>query len=280
MWNTGLDEALAGIKIAGRNINNLRYAGDTILMEESEEELKRLLMKVKEESEKSGLKFNIQKVRIMASSPITSCQIDWETVETVRDFTFFTVDDDLSHEIKRRLLLVRQIWPRDITLPTIICLVKAMFVCLFVFPVVIYECEIWTIKKAEHGTIDAFKLWYWRIPLRVPWTARRSIQSILKKISSGYSLEGLMMKLKLWYFGHLMRRTDLLEKTLMLGKIEGRRRMGWHRMRWLDSITNSMDDGSQVWEGSGSWWWAWKTGVLQSMGLQRVGHDWSPELTT
>ena len=188
-------------------------------------------MKVKEESEKVGLKLNIQKTKIMASGPITSWQIDGETVETVANFFFFgskiTADGDCSHEIKRRLLLGRKVMTnldsilksRDITLPTKVRLVKAM-----VFPVVMYQCESWTMKKAEHQRIDAFELWYWRRLLRVPWTARRSNRSILKEISPKYSLEGLMLKLKLQHFGHLMRRADSLEKTLMLGKIEGGRR--------------------------------------------------------
>ena len=154
---------------------------------------------------------------------------------------------------------------RDITLLTKVCLVKAM-----VFPVVVYGCEIWTIKKAEHWRTDAFELWCWRRVLRVPWTARRSNQSILKEISPEYSLEGLRLKLKLQYLGHLMRRTDSFEKALMLGKIEGRRRRGWQRMRWLDGITDSMDI---VWVSSRSWWWTGKPGVLQSMGSPRVGHD-------
>ena len=216
-------------------------------MAESEEELKSLLMKVKEESEKAGLKLSIQKTKIMASSPITSWQIDGETVETVTDFSFLgskiTADVDCSHEIKRHLLLGRKIMTnldsilksRDITLLTKIRLVKAM-----VFPVVMYGCESWTIKKAEHRRIDAFELWCWRRLLRVPWTARRSNQSILKEISPGCSLEGLMLKLKLQSFGHLMRRADSLEKTLMLRGIGGRRRRGLQRMRWLDSITDSM----------------------------------------
>ena len=210
MRNAGLEEAQAGIKIAGRNINNLRYADDTTLMAESEEQ-KSLLMKVKEQSEKVGLKLNIQKTKIMASGPITSWQIDGETVETVSDFIFLgskiTADGDCSHEIKRHLLLGRKVITnldsifksRDITLLTKVHLVKAM-----VFPVVMYGCESWTIKKAECRRIDAFELWCWRRVLRVPWTARRSNKSILKKISPGYSLEGLMLKLKLQYFGHLM----------------------------------------------------------------------------
>ena len=225
MKNAGLEEAQAGIKIARRNINNLRNADDTTLMAESEEELKSLLMKVKEESEKVGLKLNIQKTKIMASGPITSWEIDGETVETVADFIFrgskITADGDYSHEIKRCLLLGRKavtnidsiLKSRDITLPTKDRLVKAM-----VFPVVMYGCESWIIKKAEHQRIDPIELWCWRRFLRVPWTTRRSNQSIQKEISPEYSLEGLMLKLKLQYFGHLMQRTDKLEKTLILGK--------------------------------------------------------------
>ena len=211
MRNTGLEETQVGIKIAGRNINNLRYADDTTLMAESEEELKSLLMKVKEDSEEVGLKLNIQKMKIMASGPITSWEIDGETVETVSDFIFWgskiTADGDCSHEIKRRLLLERKdmtnldsiLKSRDITLLTKFCLFKAM-----VFPVFMYGCESWTIKKAKHERTDAFELWCWRRFLRVPWTPRRSNQSILKEISPGLSLEGMMLKLKLQYFGHLM----------------------------------------------------------------------------
>ena len=202
MRNAGVEEAQAGIKIAGRNINNLRYADDTTVMEESEEELKSLLMKVKEESEKVGLKLNIQKTKIRASGPITSWEIDGETVETVSDFIFggSKITGDCSHEIKRCLLFRRKVMTnldsalksRDITLPTKVRLVKAM-----VFPVVVYECESWTVKKAECQRIDAFELWCWRKLLRVPWTAKRSNQSFLKEISPGCSLEGLMLKLKL-----------------------------------------------------------------------------------
>ena len=211
MRNAGLEEAQAGIKIAGRNISNLRYVDDITVMAESEEELKSFLMKVKKENEKAGVKLNIQKTKIMASSPITSCQIDGETMETVTDFIFFgskiTADGDCSHEIKRRLLLGRKVMTnldsilksRDITLPTKVHLVKDM-----VSSVVLYGCESWTVKKAECRRIDAFELWCWRRLLRVPWTARRSYQSILKEISPGCSLEGLMLKLKLQYFGHLM----------------------------------------------------------------------------
>ena len=191
-------------------------------------------MKVKKESEKVSLKLNIEKIKIMASSPITSWQIDGETMETVTDFIFLgfkvTADCDYSHEIKRHLVLGRKamiinldiiLKSRDITMSTKVCLVKVM-----VFPVVMNGCESWTIKNAEHQSIDAFELWPWRRLLRVPWTQRRSNQSILRKISPKYSLEGLMLKLKLQYFGHLIGRADLLEKTLMLEKIEGRRRRG------------------------------------------------------
>ena len=209
MRNAGMEEAQAGIKIARRNRNNLRYADDTTLMAESEKELKSLLMRVKKESEKAGLKLNIQKTKIMASSLRTSWQIGGETVETVTNFFLgskITADGNCSHEIKRCLLLGRKnmtnlesiFKSRDITLPTNVHLVKAM-----VFPVVMYGCESWTVKKAE-SRIDAFELWYWRRLMRVPWTARRSNQSILKEISPGCSLEGMMLKLKLQYFGHLM----------------------------------------------------------------------------
>ena len=187
MRNAGLEETQAGIKIAGRNINHLRYADDITLMTESKEELRSILMKVKEKSEKVGLKLNIQKTKIMASSPITPWEIDGETVV---DFIFLsskiTADDDCSHEIKRRLLLGRKVMTnldsifksRDITLPAKVRLVKAM-----VFPVVMYGCQNWTVKKAERQRINAFELWCWRRLLRVPWTARRSNQSILKEIS-------------------------------------------------------------------------------------------------
>ena len=243
MRNAGLEEAQAAIKIARRNINNLRYADDINLMAESEEERKSLLMKVKEESEKVSLKLNIQKTKVMASSPITSWQIDGETVEIVADTIFLgskiTVDGDCSHEIKRCLLLGRKVMTnldsmfksRDITLPTKVYLIKAM-----VFLVVMYGCESWMVKKAERRRIDAFELWCWRRLMRVPWTARRSNQSILKGISPGCSLEGVMLKLKLQYFGHLVQKVDSLEKDRKAGKDSGQEEKwttedemaGWH----------------------------------------------------
>ena len=203
-------------------------------------------MKVKEESEKVGLKVNIQKAKIVASGPSTSWQIDGDTVETMTDFIFLgskiPADGDCSHEIKRRLLLGIKVTTnldsilKSIMLPTQVHLVKAMF-----SPVVMYGCESWTIKKTECRRIDAFELWSWRRLLRVPWTARRSNQSILKEINPECSWEGLMMQLKLHCFVHLMQRVDSLAMTLMLGKIEGGRRKQRQRMRWFDGITDSMD---------------------------------------
>ena len=288
MRNAGLEEAQAGIKIAGRNINNLIYADDTTLMAESEEELKSLLMKVKVESENFGLKLNIQKTKIMASSPMTSWEIDGETVETVSDFIFLgskiTADGDYSHEIKRRLLLGRKVMTNldsifksiDITLPTKVRLINAM-----VFPVIMYGCESWTVKKAERRRIDAFELWCWRrLESPLDWTptspfCRRSNQSILKEINPGISLEGMMLKLKLQYFGHLMLRVHSLEKTLMLGGIGGRRRRGRPRVRRLDA---SRTRWTWFWVNSGRWWWTGMPGVLWFMGSQSVGHDWVTEL--
>ena len=250
-------------------------------MAESKEELKSLLMKVEEENEKAGFKLNIQNSKIMVSGPINSWQIFGETMATETYFIFLgskITAGDCSHEIKRHLLRGRKVLTnldstlktRDITLLTKVHLVRAT-----VFPVVMYGYESWTIKKAEHQRIDASELWCWRRLLRVPWTARRSNQPILKEISPEYSLEGLMLRLKLQYFGHLMWRTDSLGKTLMLGMTEGRKRRGRQRMRWLDGITNSMDMSlSEPWELV-----IGKPGVLQSMGSQRLGQDWATELS-
>ena len=218
----------------------------------------------------------------MAYGPRTSWQIDGETVETVADFIFLgskiNADGDCSHEIKRCLPFGRKVMTnldsilksRDITLSTNVCLVKAVVV-----PVVIYGCESWTIKKAKHRRIDAFELWHRRRLLRVPWTARRCNQCILKEISPAYSLEGLMFKLKLKSFGHLMLIADSFEKTLMLGKIKHRRRRGWQRMRRLNGITDSIDMGLG---SSGSWWWTERPDVLRFTWSQGVGHDWVTEL--
>ena len=198
-------------------------------------------------------------------------------METVTDLIFLgskiTADGDCSHEIKRCFAPWKKIYDqarhqlksRDISLPTKVSLVKAM-----VFPVVMYGCESWTIKKAESWRIDAFELWCWRRLLRFPWTSRRAKQSILKEVSLKYSLEGLMVKMKLQYSGYLMQIIDSFEKNLMLGKIEGERRMGWQWVRWLDSITDSMDV-SKSW----SWWWTWKPSVRQSMGSQSIRHNWT-----
>ena len=279
MRNAGLDEAQAEIKIARRNINNLRYADDTTLTAESEEELKSLLMKVKEESEKVGLKFNIQKTKIMASGPIISWEIDGGTVETVTDVIFWgskiTADGDCSHEIKRRLLLGRKVMTnldsilksRDITLPKV-CLVKAM-----IFLVVMYGCESWTIKKAEHQRIDAFELW--RRLLRVPWTARRSNQSVLKEISPEYSWKDWCWSwnsntLAIWCKELIhWKRPWCWERLKVVGEGDDRR---W--ACWMASPTQR----TWVWVNSRSWWWTGRPGVLQSLGLQRVGHDWAAEL--
>ena len=201
----------------------------------------------------------------------------WGNNRNLMDFIFLgskiTADGDCSHEIKRCLLFGRKAMKnldsilkiRDITLPTKVHLVKTIG-----FPIVMYGCESWAIKKSEQQRIDTFELWCWRRLLRVPWTAKRSNQSSLNEIIPGCSLEGLMLKLKLQYFGHLMWRADSFEKTLMLGKIKGRRRRGQQRMRWLDGITNSVD--------SRSWWWTGRPGMLRFMGSQRVGHDWMTEL--
>ena len=261
-----------------RNTNNLRHVDDTTLLAEDEEERKSLLMRVKEESERGGLKLNIKKTKIMASSPINSWQIDGEKVEIVTDFLFLgskiTMDGDCSHEIRRHLFLGRKgmtnldsvLESRDITLPTKVHMVKAM-----VFPVVMYSCKGWTINKAESQRIDAFELWCWRRLLRVPWTPGRSNLSILREVNPEYSLEGLMLKLKRQYFGHLMRTADSLEKFPMLWKIEGRRRRGWDG--WMASSTQC----TWTWANFRRWWETGRPGAPQSMWSQRVGHDWVAE---
>ena len=270
MWNARVDEAQAGIKIAGRNISNLRYAVGTTLMGESKEELKSLLMKVKEESEKAGLKLIIQKSKIVASGPITSWQIDGETMETVTDFisvgSRIIADGDCSHEIKRCLLLGRKavtnldciLKSGDITLLTKVRLVKVT-----VFPVVMYGCESWTIKQAEHR-IDPFELWCWRRFLRVPWTARRSVLGVHWKDwcwswnSSTLATEELTQLKRPWCW----------ERLKAGGEGDDR---GWDG--WMASLTR----WTWVWVNSGSWWWIGRPGMLWFMGLRRVRHDWATE---
>ena len=263
MWNARLDEAQDGIKIAGRNINNLRHVDDTTLMAEGEEELKSLLMKVKEETEKASLKFNIQKIKIMGPSPIISWQIDGETVT---DFIFLgskiTADGDCSLEIKRCLLLERKamtnldslLKSRDITLPTKIHLVKAM-----VFPVVMYGCESWTIKKAEHWRIDALELWCWRRLLRVPWTARRSNQSILKEISPKYGKTDAGAETPILWAPDV--KNWLIGKDSDAGKDWGQEEKG--TTGWNDWVA-SLTWWTWVWASSRCWWWdreAWHDAV-------------------
>ena len=232
MWNANLDESQVGIKIARRNINFI-YVDDTTLMAEREENLKNLLMRVKKESEIDGLKLNIQKTKIMASGPITSWKTEGKKVEAVTSFIFLcskiTADGDCSHEIKRCLLLGRKamtnldsvLKSKDATLLTKVHIVKAV-----VFPVVMYGCESWTIKKAEHQRIDSFRLWCWKRLLHVPLSARRSNQPILKEINPEYSVEGLMLRLKLQFSGHLVRRADSIEKSVIRRMIEGKKRRG------------------------------------------------------
>ena len=318
MWNAGPDEAQVGIKIARRNINNLRYADDTTLMAENEEELKSPLMKMKEESEKVSLKVNIQKTKIMASGSITSWQIDGETMETVTDFIFLdtkiTADGDFSHEIKRCFLLGRKamtilnsiLKSRDITLPTKVCLVKAM-----VFTVVMYGCESWAIKKAECWRIDAFELWCWRRLLRVPWTARRSTQLIIKEINPEIFIGGN------WCWGWSSNTLTIWCKDGLIGKdpdagkewqqeekgMTEDEMVGWHHRLNGHEFEQSPGDGKdrEAWHAAvhgvpKSWTWLshWTatatTSVflpgeshgqrslavyIQSIRLQRMGHDWS-----
>ncbi|CAH2315054.1 Hypothetical predicted protein [Pelobates cultripes] len=246
MCKAGLDESKAGINVVGRNINNLRYVDDTTLLAESEEELKYLLMRAKEESEKAALLLNVKKTKIMANSNLSFWQINGEEVEAVADFIFMgskiSSDGDCSHEIKICLLLGRKamasmdklVKTKNITLSTKIRIVRTM-----VFPVVTYGCENWNIKKAERRRIHAFELWCWRKQLRILWNARRSNKSVLQEIKTNCSLEAMIMRLKLKYFGHMMRMQDSLEKTLMLGKIEGTRRRGQQRRRWIDEVTEA-----------------------------------------
>ena len=279
MWNAGLDEAQARIKIAGRSINNLRYADDTTLLAESKEELKSLLVKLKE-SEKVGLKLNTQKTNIMVSGCIMSWQIDgkqWKQWQTNFLGSKITADGDCSHEIKRCLLLGRKVMTnlssilksRGITWPTEVHLVKDT-----VFPMVMYGCERWTIKKAEHRRIDAFELWCWRRLLRVPWTAGRSNQSILKEISPEYSLEGLMLEtenfdtLATWYKELTHWKISWCWERLKVGGKGDER--GWHG--WMALPTQ----WTRVWVSSRRW--TGKPCVLQSVGSQRVRHDWVTEL--
>ena len=271
MQNAGLDESQDGIKISGRNINSLRYADDTTLMAESEEKFKSLLIKVKEKSEKAGLKLSSQKTKIMASGPITSWQINGNNVGTVSDFTFLgskiNVDSDWSPKIKRCLLLGKRavsnldsvLKSRDITLLTMVHIVK---------PMVFSSSHVWMweLDHKEGWELDnwCFWMWCWRRLLRVPWTARRSSQSILKEINPEYTLEGLMMKLKLQYFGHLLWRADSWEKTLMLAKTEGKRRtedemVGWHH--WFNGHEFEETRCTE------------EAGMLQSMWLQKIGQD-------
>ena len=283
MRNTGLEEAQAGIKIAGRNINNLRYAEDTTLMAESEEELKSLLMKVKEESEKVGLKLNIQKTKIIASSSITSWWIDEEAMETVRDFILggskISADGDCSHEIKRHLFLWRKVLTnlesilkiRDITLPTKVHLLKAM-----IFPVVTYGCESWTIKKAEHRRIDAFELWCgedsWEfLGLQGDPTSQTKRKSVLNNHWKDWCWSWSSNTLATWCEEVTHWKRPWWWERLKVGG-EGNDR-GWDGWMVLSNWW------TWVWASSGSWWWTGKPGVLQSMVSQRVGHDWVTELT-
>ena len=278
MRNTRLNVSQVGIKLAGRNINNLRYAEDTTPMSECEEELKSFLMKVKGESENVGLKLNIQKTKIMASGPITSWQINGKTVETVTNFILgvskITADGDCSHDIKRCLPHSGKVMTnrgsilkcRDITLSTKVHLVKVM-----VFPVVMYGYESWIVKKTESWRIYAFELWRWRRFLRVPWTARRSNHSILKEISPEYSWKDWCRSRKFntlatWYEGLTHLKRPWCWERQKAGEGDDR---GWDG--WMASPTQ----WTWVWVKPRSWWWIGRPGFLQSMGLQRIGHNWT-----
>lgn len=244
MKQADLEETTAGVKIGGRNINNLRYADDTTLMAESTEDLKYLLTKLKAESLAAGLKLNMSKTFVMTTGSLKEFKVDDEQIEIVEYFIFLgsriNSDGNCSPEINRRLMLGRHAMinldklmkSRDINLNTKKRLVQAM-----VFPITTYGCESWTMKKHDRRKVDAFELWCWRRALRVPWTAKRTNRSVLDEIKADLSLESSMLKLKLSFFGHIMRKNDSLEKTIMLGKIEGKRRRGRERTIWTDSIT-------------------------------------------
>ena len=250
MWNAGLDESQAGIKIFRRNINNLRYAGDTTLMAQSEEKPKSLLMKLKEENEKFGLKLNIQKTKIMASGPFTSWQIEGGKVEAVTNFIF------LGSKITSEKLLQSS---RGIPLLTKVPIVKVM-----VFPVVMNRCESWTIKKGECQRIDAFELWCWRRLLRVRWTARRANQSIFKEINPEYSLKGLMLKLQ--YSGHLMQRADSWKRPWCWERL---RAWGEGDNRGWDGRMASLTCWTWVWVDSMSWWWTGRPWCAVVLGVAK-----------
>jgi len=243
MRKASIDEAAGGIKIGGRNINNLRYADDTTILAETVDDLQYLLRKVKEESAAAGLKLNMKKTFVMTNGPIQEFHIDNDQVEIVKEFIFLgsniNTDGNCSNEIKRRLLMGRRamvsldklIKSKDVSLATKIKIIKTM-----VFPVTMYGCESWTIKQADRKKIDAFELWCWRRLLRVPWTEKRTNKSVLQEIKPECSLEASMVKLKLSYFGHIMRRQESLEKEIMLGMVGGKRRRGRQKKRWIDTI--------------------------------------------
>jgi hypothetical protein len=244
--NAGLDESDLGLKIAGQNINNLRYADDTTLLAENESDLKELIAKVKEESLKAGLQLNPKKTKIMSIGAPGTWEIDGEPIETVSEFNYLGshISDDgrCTQEIRRRLILGKQalaalgniLRNKDLTIATKVRIVRAM-----VFPVATYGSESWVINKHDRERIDSFEIYCWRRLLRIPWTARRTNKSVLEEIRADHSLESQILKQQLKYLGHIMRRSDSLEKTLLLGKIEGKRRQGGQRVRWLDQLCKS-----------------------------------------